>query len=434
MKRLWKVGLVLTAGALSAGSLWAESGPYGSPLLPLPESSPALTAPPSGLNRGRLVSVDALEAAPVAEAPAPPPAPPAPEVPADGKGAVQGPSVEDGCAAGCDSGACLDECGCKACARWFGSISGLILSRDNPNKRWLSYETNNNPNQVLNSRDADADWRGGGELRFGRWWCDECGGGRQGLEVSYFTVDNLEGFASVNQADYPDTISSTIDFVNGGILINGNPASDYFDDAEEQRVTRTNEIHNVEINFLCERGLCGSCSRVTWIAGARFLKFDESLIYGSVDAGFNFGDNGGLNEAYLDVDAENNLVGAQIGVQVDYCPLGRWNLFATPKIGIYGNDVSTRSRLYDGAGNVSFDIAGHKTDFAMLAQLDLGLSYQVSCNLRAFGGYRAIAVTGVALADNQIPFYIAAADEFADPDTNGSLILHGAFAGLEWSF
>ena len=40
------------------------------------------------------------------------------------------------------------------------------------------------------------------------------------------------------------------------------------------------------------------------------------------------------------------------------------------------------------------------------------------------GGYRVVAVTGVALADNQIPHFLAAANEFADVKTNGELILH----------
>jgi hypothetical protein len=306
------------------------------------------------------------------------------------------------------------------------------LTRDNPNKLWTTYETNNNPNQLMHTVDADSDWRGGGEISLGYWWCGPCV--RTGLALSYFSIDNLEGFEEFDQDDVPDTLSSTLDFVNGGVTINGNPASDYFDDAERQRISRENEIHNIELNLL-QQDLArhGNC-RVTWLLGLRYLKFDESLIYGSLDSGFDWGDNGGLNEAYLDVSASNEMVGAQFGILADYALTERLGMYVTPKIGLFGNDIETRSRLYDGAGNLGFDILGSKEDVSFLAQLDIGLNFWLHDNWRLFGGYRAIAVTGVALSDNQIPFYIAAADEFADPDTNGSLILHGAVLGFECAY
>ena len=49
-------------------------------------------------------------------------------------------------------------------------------------------------------------------------------------------------------------------------------------------------------------------------------------------------------------------------------------------------------------------------------------------------GYRVLGVTNVALGDNQFLPFLADAGGFADVKDNGSLILHGATAGLQFTF
>ena len=68
----------------------------------------------------------------------------------------------------------------------------------------------------------------------------------------------------------------------------------------------------------------------------------------------------------------------------------------------------------------------------MLGSLDLGLNNAIGPHLSISGGYRVVVASGVALADNQIPHVLAAANEFADVKTNGDLIAHGAFGGLSF--
>ena len=41
-----------------------------------------------------------------------------------------------------------------------------------------------------------------------------------------------------------------------------------------------------------------------------------------------------------------------------------------------------------------------------------------------------MAITGVGLADNQIPPYLNDIPAIQDIDRNGSLLVHGAFAGM----
>ncbi len=62
----------------------------------------------------------------------------------------------------------------------------------------------------------------------------------------------------------------------------------------------------------------------------------------------------------------------------------------------------------------------------------MGVSYDITCHCSAMLGYRAVALTGVALADDQVPAYLAAENDWTDIDSSGSMILHGAFGGLEF--
>jgi len=62
------------------------------------------------------------------------------------------------------------------------------------------------------------------------------------------------------------------------------------------------------------------------------------------------------------------------------------------------------------------------------------LEWQFAENWSAQVGYRVVAITGVGLADNQIPQDIADIPEIGDIDSNGNLVLHGAFAGVRFNF
>ena len=118
------------------------------------------------------------------------------------------------------------------------------------------------------------------------------------------------------------------------------------------------------------------------------------------------------------------------------------------KFGIYGNDINQHQAIYDGLGNVGtvndpaspfdgevYDISSSKTDFAMLGELDLGLNCRISNCWSANVGYRAVGVSGVALAPSQMPrdFY----DNLQGVrriESNGDLILHGGYAGITFNY
>jgi hypothetical protein len=340
---------------------------------------------------------------------------------------------------------CSDTGCCLQCDKWFGSVAGLVLGRNNPNAFWTTYESNNNPNQVMNTVDSKADWNYGSEFRFGFWFdcgplASSCCNARNGLEVVYFFVTPMDGFSSVRGDQFPaGTVSTTIDLQDpttpsGNVEIGGTDSAQYFDGATEQRIYRKDEVQDIELNFLHEQLRGTDAFHVTWFGGVRYFRFTEGLIYGSVGNGAEFGDNGGADEAYLNIHCTNNLFGPQIGLRADYALTERFGLYAAPVMGIFANQINTRSHLYTGNGLEGYDIHGQTENFSFLAQLDVGVNYQFTDHWRAFLGYRLIAATGIAMSDNQIPHYLAATDELAQPDVNGDLILHGGVAGLEFRY
>ena len=327
---------------------------------------------------------------------------------------------------------CNASCGCEMCCpTWVGYAGGLIMTRNQPNKYWTTYDQANNNFQNLNTEDANVHWDGGGEFSIGYNFCCNCG-----VALTYWGVWDMTGAASVTSAT--NNLGTPMDTTNGaaGLLLGGQTPDSFFTNAHQALIWRNDQVNNVEINFTynpCAADTC-ACLQTTWLYGVRFFNFNENLLWTSVAGGFNYGDNGGADQANLNVQCENDMVGFQIGSLVKYNLNNKLSVFALPKMGIYGNYASAESRYYRGDGIVGFDITGHKDTVSFIGSMDLGLDYQINRHWSVVGGYRVVAATGVALSDNQIPHYLAAADEFSDVKTNGDLIVHGAFVGATFSF
>ncbi len=367
--------------------------------------------------------------------------------------------VAGGIDCGCAGGDCwAGDCGVQCGHSWYGYVGGLVMSRDRSNKFWTTFETGNNPNQLMYF--PDSDWGGGFETTIGFAWSGGCGDGcgnvgctscgdcnsggsgyRHGIEVTYWGVTGLDGEDSARSET--NAISTPIDLGFVDIVSTGSPASIFFDNAREHRLRRDGEVHNVEVNLVdFITPVHGRDVQYQWLVGARFFKFDEFLQFGSVQGDAEFGSDGGLNEAYLDMDVENNLIGAQIGGRADGRVHRRWRLFAGTKVGVFANDINFDTRLYRGDGALAtfdttgnaFDLHAHETDVSMLAQIDLGMAWDFSCHWSANIGYRAVGISGLALADDQVPAFLAAEMDWTDIDSNGSMILHGGYAGLEFRY
>jgi hypothetical protein len=72
-----------------------------------------------------------------------------------------------------------------------------------------------------------------------------------------------------------------------------------------------------------------------------------------------------------------------------------------------------------------------KDDVAFVGEMQVGGSYDFTCNWRGILAYRAIALSGVALSVDQMPEDFSNEAHVALIDSNGSLIIHGVQAGVE---
>ena len=355
-------------------------------------------------------------------------------------------SYEPSCGDSCAPDACAAPC-CP-CSPWFASAAFLTMGRDKANHVWTTYDSDHQAWQLTNTGDIEMDWGYGGEIRFGRRFCG-CGCTCQpwGLEVVYWSMQPVHGFLSTTAPGGSGHVSTPLDFAYTQFAGVGS-GTDYFDDAEEHRLWRRNEFHNVEINLL-RGGFMDPCMRswnVQWAVGVRYFRFDEDLKFGSLERNSTWGEDGGTHEAYLDDRIKNNLVGFQLGFDARS---GCWHglqLYVAPKVGIYNNYIENTYSLYrgDGVNAVSLDedrqpdgnypVRSHDNVFSVLTEVDLGLYWHVTQNWSARIGYRLVAISGIGLADDQYIHYVNDIPEINNVKHNGDLFLHGAFAGVTYNY
>lgn len=113
------------------------------------------------------------------------------------------------------------------------------------------------------------------------------------------------------------------------------------------------------------------------------------------------------------------------------------------KFGIFANAIDHQLRVqgpegfaYSGtqASAQQLNQALQASEAATLGQIDLGFTYHCSERLRLTTGYRIVAVTGLSLPSNQWQQNLATLAESPKVHTDGSMMLHGAYLGLEYDF
>lgn len=474
-----------------ASSVSAQTGLYGSPALiplgsgqPLSYSSPGMPTPlpAAGVHQapgpyaatptsyGQSGSGPYLAAAqgypthliqassevpppPAPETVPPPPAPstalsPIPETPASGAPSVLDQLLQEsdggpGCvgAANCAAEACETEC--EPCLRcpWYASASGLILTRNMGNTVWTTYRSGNNPEQLMNTEQAKIGWNAGLQFTLGRTFCCD----QWALEGTFWGMDAMHGYTSLSPGN--GALSTPLDFTdavfaNDPTGVGPLQPDDLFDGADAHFISRTNEVYNVELNLLRRSLQCSETVNIDWLTGVRWFHFRENLLFGSCDAGGSWDDP--TTCGYVNERIRNDMLGAQLGLKADWYVGYHLNLFARPKIGIYNNHIESRYDLYGngqaiiprpGSGITGgFPVEADKNALAFITEIDLGMDWEFHPQWTATLGYRVFLATNVGLADHQIPTYQMDLPEEASIKDNGSLLMHGAFAGLTYRF
>ncbi|MEN6451498.1 MAG: BBP7 family outer membrane beta-barrel protein [Thermoguttaceae bacterium] len=351
-----------------------------------------------------------------------------------GSGADGCSPCRSGCNAGCE-GCGLDCCEQGCGSRWYAGLSALVLGRSDAPRVWTTYRDGHNETELMNTQ-FGTKWSWGGEARLGYRFCSDCV--PYAIEATYWTTEPMTGSRSCM---WPGGYVST-PLVVRYIDFNGESAQNWFDGAEEHRLSRRDELHNFEINLLREQlaWACDSPWDIGWSVGVRYFRFQEDLDFETRRQGAQWTDLPGV--AYLDDTVTNNLIGVQFGFDAAYCVGSGVRLFVRPEVGMYDNIMDSDFRCATGnnipghtADFGSFPAKGHKNGIAFLTEIDLGVDWQITRCWSARAGYRVVAITGVALADSQFPPYVNdITDSIEDVRHTDSLVLHGAFFGITYSF
>ncbi len=333
------------------------------------------------------------------------------------------------CGHGTPCGAC--------CIRWRGEIRGLFMTWERPNFGQLSFDDTNLLGQVLSTHTELGRWFGGAEFRLGRRILDHTM-----IEAGYWGIYPSQRSSTVLAADLVGNLNTVFDF--SPLNIGATNVNTLFDAAQAHRVQRDFEIHNLELHLLHRRSAHREWVSFGYLAGVRYFQFREGFSYASADTSPFFGVDP-ANEVYYDIDVENHLVGFQMGVDALAQAHPFLALRFASRFGIYGNQIDHHSHIRNvngtavvGPGNPlagsSFDISSDSTRTSFLGELDTAVMFTLPHQWSLSLGYRAIAVSGIAWSTEQIPANFADLPGVADVDANATLVVHGAYLGVERSW
>lgn len=329
---------------------------------------------------------------------------------------------------------------------WFAKVGGVYMTRDHGDHYTFSYGTGAEEDQRTNTRHADMQWGPGGELRVGRYF--NCR--KNAIEAVYWGVYPDEQMTQTVSADVIGNLNGILNW--DSLTYGGLTADNYLnvglgDDGIHQ-LRRKFEFNNIEVNLWNFCGSCGEgkcdCSRLrhSWLVGARYFRFDEGLLFGADADDTQL--TGADDEIYYNIDIENHLVGIQIGNEAQYCVSDKLTADFGIKLGVYGSRINHLSEIGGNLGVATINngpflgqdyyVESSKNDVAFLGEANFGLRYRFKRCWTGTVGYRALAVTGVALPSDQIYSDLRGINDVENIDSSRGLILHGGYAGIEYNW
>ncbi len=366
---------------------------------------------------------------------------------------------------------------------WFGGFNLLFWKMDNNyDRRLISVDGTRVP--VASIGDVHPDNTTGYDLFFGRYL--DCG--RYGLSAGYMNFDpglSQRVYTPAVAGDYYAPIQSwngiSIDPDGAGAA----PVSTVYalyDGASAYRLTRDVDVQGIEINLhsfglmgaqraaaMCSQGDCtglgnslgfggiaGACYgyggatgplvrstsgrvRVSTSHGMRWFQFQDAMEFAAnIDGAAGYQST----DLFHNIDIDNNLLGYQFGSRLTYCMSNRLNLGVAGKFGIYGNKAEMNQRLGTGTivsyenGMPSELVSTHSSDtsLATLGELDLGLGYRLNNAWTLTGGYRVLGVSGIATTPTAIDQDYSDVTQSGIVQANDSLLLHGAYVGMNFNW
>ena len=296
-------------------------------------------------------------------------------------------------------------------------VRGLVMNKDNNPIQPLAQGSGG---QRITTQDADLDTPGGFEAPLSKALPDQTRG-----ELVYWGL--FTSGDSTTMEDVSSGIQTTLDISRLNYGSNGDPLANQLQ-VSQVSLQRDFQYHNLELNW----GGTARGEQVTleYLAGLRYFKASEDLAM-QMDA-FSF----------VGQD-DNHLLGLQAGALLNWQPQQQLEIHAGVKFGVFVNSIDHQMRfqgtngfVYSGsdASTQQLNHALDTSDVATLGQLDVGFTYHWSDRFRLISGYRMVGVTGLSLTTNQLSQDLADLAESPSVHTNGSILLHGTYVGMEYDF
>jgi hypothetical protein len=306
------------------------------------------------------------------------------------------------CLGGCDR--CGTDCGCSDACRplWSVSAGTVILHRSTPQPSPLA-RTWNRTATLLDADSFKFGWDAGPDIRVTRR-VDKCAA-FDAIEFRYFDVQGAQGNASTLTNGFWRLP------IGPGLIHNSQIDASY-----------NSQLHSAELNVLRD----SSCSRLTWLAGFRWIGLDEQL-----NMAVQLIPQGTIS--HYTHATQNNLYGGQIGAALKLCDnRGPFHIDCVSKAGLFSNTAANRYDSADSFGNHAFLASDRRSQVAFVGDIGLTGVYQWTDHVAFQAGYQLLWIQGVAVAGDQAAV--------ADPATHvgiqsaGGVFYHGATASVNFSW
>lgn len=224
------------------------------------------------------------------------------------------------------------------------------------------------------------------------------------IEGNYFNVGGIQGRTSTDGINAPYTPIRLADLA--------------FTDIESATYTTRGQIKSAELNYRwCDGG------RIIWLAGFRWIEWNEVA---AVDMQADTVGAGGND---IRTTTGNDLYGGQFGCRFRFWDLGKWQMAAVGKAGVYGNTAYQRTTiLVDSVPEGP--LAADDTAVAFFGEVGINSTIWLNRWLAWRLGYNFFWLQGVATAAEQFPLNNFGSDT-ASIDSNDAVFLQGFSTGLE---
>jgi hypothetical protein len=224
------------------------------------------------------------------------------------------------------------------------------------------------------------------------------------IEGNYFNVGGIQGSTATDGVGSPYTPVGLADLA--------------FTDIGSADYTTRGQIKSAELNYRWCQG-----RRIIWMAGFRWVEWNEVA---TVDMQEASGEDR-LNNIQANVG--NDLYGGQFGCRLRFWDLGKWQVGAVGKAGVFGNTAYQRTKaLVDGE---QFGPIGANDDaVAFFGEVGINSTLWLNRWLAWRAGYNFFWLQGVATAAQQFPLTNFGSDT-ATIVVNDAVFLQGFSTGLE---